>query len=142
MTRDLRFLNSYQDDTSDLSKRVETSKEPIKDIQTIKDPITDDTHLVDGVRYLQYVPTNMDLVPTGVGIIGQGGPHTISGGGISQSIIQRGGGGDNSQQRHHVLMNSKDITLKSNSFAFNPLKAQTLVIAPLMEPFLTSDMDV
>ena len=69
------------------------SMEPIKDVQMTKEPITDDTHLVDGVRYLQYVPTNMDLVPTGVGIIGQGGPHTISGGGISQSIIQGRGGG-------------------------------------------------
>ena len=27
-------------------------------------------------------------------------------------------------------------------FPFNPLKAQTLVIAPLMGPFLTSDRDV
>ena len=30
------FLNSYQTDTSDLSKQVETSEEPIKDTQTIK----------------------------------------------------------------------------------------------------------
>ena len=30
------FLNSYQTDTIDSSKQVETSKEPIKDTQTIK----------------------------------------------------------------------------------------------------------
>ena len=35
------FLNSFQDDTSDSSKQVETSKEPIKDTQTSKEPITD-----------------------------------------------------------------------------------------------------
>ena len=34
------------------------------------------------------------------------------------------------------------MTLKSDSFAFEPLKAQTFVIAPLTEPFLTSDRDV
>ena len=31
------------------------------------------------------------------------------------------------------------MTLNSDSFTFNPLKSQTLVIAPLTEPFLTSD---
>ena len=34
------------------------------------------------------------------------------------------------------------MNLKSNSFPFNPLKSQTLVIAPLTEPFLTSDRGV
>ena len=42
----------------------------------------------------------------------------------------------------HVLKNSSEMTLKSESFHFNPLKSQTLVIAPLTEPFLTSDRDV
>ena len=80
------FLDSFQNDTSDSSKQVETCKKPIKDTQTIKEPIkdtqkikepiTDDTHIVDRVRYLQYGPTNMDPVLNGVGIIGQGGPWT------------------------------------------------------------------
>ena len=34
------------------------------------------------------------------------------------------------------------MTLESDSFTFDPLKAQTLVIATLTEPFLTSDRDV
>ena len=42
----------------------------------------------------------------------------------------------------HVLTNYSEMTLKSDSFSFDPLKAQTLVIAPLAEPFLTSDRDV
>ena len=46
------FFNSFQDDTSDSSKQVETSKEPTKYTQTRKDPITD-THIVDRVSYLQ-----------------------------------------------------------------------------------------
>ena len=66
------YLNSY--DTSDLSKHVETIKEPIKDIQTIKEPIKG-THIVNIVRYLYGGPTNIDPVLTGVGIIGQGGPR-------------------------------------------------------------------
>ena len=35
------FSYSYQTDTSDSNKQVETSKEPIKDTQTIKEPIKD-----------------------------------------------------------------------------------------------------
>ena len=42
----------------------------------------------------------------------------------------------------HVLTNSSKMTLKSYSFAFDPLKAQTLVIAPFKGTFLTSDRDV
>ena len=74
------FLNSFQDDTSDSSKQVETSMEPIKDTQTIKEPIIYDTHIVDRVCCLQDGPTNMNPVITGVGIVGQGGSRTISGG--------------------------------------------------------------
>ena len=116
--------------------------EPIKYTQTIKEPITDDTHIVDRVRYLQDGPTNMDPVVTGVGIIVQGGPRTVSGGSISQSIIQGEKSIIRSNVITHVLTNSSKITLKSNSFAFDPLKVQRLVIVPLTEPFLTSDRDV
>ena len=42
----------------------------------------------------------------------------------------------------HVLTNSSEMTLKSDSFPFDPLKAQTLMITPLTEPFLNSDGDV
>ena len=34
------------------------------------------------------------------------------------------------------------MNLKSNLFGFDPLKAQKLVISPLMETFLASDRDV
>ena len=34
------------------------------------------------------------------------------------------------------------MMLESDSFAFDPLKVQRLVIAPLTEPFLTSDRDI
>ena len=42
----------------------------------------------------------------------------------------------------HVLTGSSEMILKSDSFPFNQLKYQTLVIAPLMKPFLTFDRDV
>ena len=83
-------------------KKPEARKEPIKDTQTIKEPIKDDQtikdpikgpHLVNRVCYLMDGPTNMDPFLTGVGIIGQGGPCTISGVSISKSIVQGGGGG-------------------------------------------------
>ena len=97
-----KYLNLY--DTSDSSKQVETSKEPIKNTQKIKEPIKDDTHIFNRVRYLQDGLTNMNPVLTGVIIIGQGGPQTISRGSISQSIVQGGGGcgGNNLQQHHHA----------------------------------------
>ena len=40
------------------------------------------------------------------------------------------------------MTNSSEMTIKRNYFAFDPLKAQTLMLAPLKEPFLTSDRDV
>ena len=42
----------------------------------------------------------------------------------------------------HVLTNSSEMTLESDSFPFDLLKAQTLIITPFTEPFLTSDRDV
>ena len=123
------YLNSY--DTSDSSKQVETSKE------TIKGP-----HLVNRVRYLMDVPTNMDPVLTGVGIIGQGVPWNISGGGHTQSIYHAGESIICSDVITHVLANSSEVTLKSDSFTFEPLKAKTLMVATSIEPFLTSGGDV
>ena len=84
----------------------------------------------------------MDPVITGVGIIGQGGPRAISRGSISQSIIHGGGNIICSNVITVVLTKSSKMTLKTDSFPFDPFKAQTLVIAPLTEPFLTSDRDV
>ena len=42
----------------------------------------------------------------------------------------------------HVLMDSSEMILKSDLFSFKSLKSKALVIAPLTEPFLTSDRDV
>ena len=84
----------------------------------------------------------MDPVVTGIGIIGQGGSRTISGGSHTQSIVQ---GGENIIRRDvitHVLANSGKLTLESDSFSFDPLKAETLQVASLNEPFLASDGDV
>ena len=70
------------------------------------------------------------------------GSQTISGGSHTQSIVQGGGGGILcSDVITHVLTKSSEITLESESFTFNPLKDQTLMIKPLTEPFLTSDRD-
>ena len=112
------FLNSLQDDTSDSSKQVDTSKEPIKDTQTSKEPITD-THIVNRVSHLQDGPTNVDPVVTGVGSIGQGIPRAIIRGSITQRIIHGGGGIICRNVITHVLTNSSEMPLKSDSFPFD-----------------------
>ena len=85
--------------SSDSDKKPAARKEPIQDTQTIKEPIKG-PHLVNRVRHSMDGSTNMDPVLTGVGIIGQRGSWTISGGSHTQSIVQ-GGEIYNSQRRHH-----------------------------------------
>ena len=84
----------------------------------------------------------MDPIVTGFGIIGQGGSQTISGGSHTQSIVQGGEKIIRSDVITHVLTNSGELTLESDYFLFNPLMAETLMVAPLNEPFLASDGDV
>ena len=84
----------------------------------------------------------MDPIVTVFGIIGQGGSRAISGGSHTQSIVQ---GGENiilSDVITHVLTNSGELTLKCDYFPFKPLKAKTLMVAPLDEPFLASGGNV
>ena len=84
----------------------------------------------------------MDPIVTGFGIIGQGGPRAISGGSHTQSIIHGGENIVRSDVITHVLTNPDKLTLGSDSFPFDPLKTQTLMVAPLYEPFLTSDGNI
>ena len=49
-------------------------------------------HIGKRVRHSIDGPTDMDPVITGIGIIGQGGSWTISGGSGTQSIVQGEGG--------------------------------------------------
>ena len=84
----------------------------------------------------------MDPIVTGFGIIGKGGYRTISGGSHTQSIGQGGENRIRSNVITHVLTNSGELTLESNSFSSNPIKAETLMVAPMNEPFLESDGDV
>ena len=89
-----------------------------------------------------YEPTDMDPVVTGISIIGKGRSRTISGGSHTQSIVQGGESIIHSNVITHVLKNSIKVTLKIDSFTFDPLKAETLMVAPLIEPFLASDGEV
>ena len=84
----------------------------------------------------------MDPIVTGFGIIGQGGSRAISRGIHTQNIIQ---GRENiilSDVITHVLKNYGELTIKSDYFPFNPIKAEMLMVAPLDEPFLASDGNV
>ena len=84
-------------------------------------------------------PTDMDPVVTGFGIIGQGGSRTISGGSHTQRIFQGRESIISSDVITHVLTNSGKMTLESDSFTFDPPKAEMLMVAPLAEPFVASD---
>ena len=84
----------------------------------------------------------MDPFVTGFGIIEQGGSQTISSESHTQSIVQEGENIFCSNVITHVLTNSGELTLESDYFSFNPLKAETLMVAPLNEPFLAIDGDV
>ena len=84
----------------------------------------------------------MDPIVTGFGIIGQGGSWTIIRGSHTQSIVQGGENIIHSDVITHVLTNSSELTLESDSFPFDPLKAETLMVAHLNEPFLASDGDI
>ena len=106
---------------------VEASKEPIKD-----------TH----VHSTSVVTTSVNSVVTGVRIIGRGGPRAISGGSIIQVIILGKTSIIRSNVITHILTDSSDMILKSDLFPLNPIKSKTLVIASLMEPFLSCDRDV
>ena len=98
------FLNSYDDEISDLDKIVEASKEPIKD-----------TH----VHGTSVGTTSDDSVVTGVGIIGRGGPRAISRGSITQIMILGAPSIISSNVIAHVLTDSSEMILKSDSFPCN-----------------------
>ena len=125
-------------DSSDLDENPAARKEPITDNQTLKEPIIG-SHLGKRVRHSEDGHTDMDPTVTGFVIIGQGGPWAISGGSHTQSIIQGGENIVRSDVITHVLTNPDEVTLGTDSFTFDPLKAQTLMVAPLDEPFLTSN---
>ena len=101
------FLNSYDDEISDLSKQFEASKEPIKDTY---------------VNNTSVGTTSVNSVVTRVGIIGRGGrsiTQVISSGGtiiISSNIIT------------DFLTDSSKIIFKTDTFPLDPFKSQTLVI--------------
>ena len=84
----------------------------------------------------------MDPIVTEFDFIGQGGPRAISGKTSTQIIIKGGKNIVCSDVITHVLMNLDEVTLRTDYFPFNPLKAQTLMVASLVERFLTSNGNV
>ena len=106
--------------SSDSDTNPAARKEPIKDNQTLKEPIKG-YHLGKRVCHSEDGPTNMDPIVTGFGIIGQGIYRTISGGSHTQSIVQGGENIIRSDVITHVLTKSGKLTLKYDSFPFNPL---------------------
>ena len=128
-------------DSSDLDENPAARKEPIIDTQNLKDPIKG-SHLGKRVCHSEGGSTNMDPVVTEFGIIEQGVPWDIIRGSHTQSIIQGGGNIVLSDVITHVLTNPDEVKLRPDSFPFDPLKAQTLMVASVVEPFLKSNGNV
>ena len=66
-------------DSSDSDENPAARKDPIIDTQTLKEPIKG-SHLGKRVCHSEGGSTDMDPMVTGLGIIRQGGPRSISGG--------------------------------------------------------------
>ena len=98
--------------SSDSDENPAARKEPIKGSQLGK-----------RVRHSEDGHTDMEPIVTGFGIIGQGGPWTISRGSHTQRIIQVGENIIRSDVITHVLSKPDELTLESDSFPFKPLKA-------------------
>ena len=84
----------------------------------------------------------MDPNVTGFDIIGQGGSRAISRESHTKNIIQGRENMIGSDVTTHVLTNSGELTLKCDSFPFNPLQTETLMVASLDEPFPESNGNV
>ena len=138
--KDATGLNAVTD-SSDSDEKPAARKEQITDTQTLKEPIKG-SHLGKIVRHSEGGSTDMDPVVTGLGIIGQGVPRAIIGGRHTQSIIQGGENIVRSDVITHVLTNPDEVTLRTESFPFDPLKSQTLMVASLVKPFMTSNGNV
>ena len=122
-------------------KEPAARKKPITDTHTLKEPIKG-FHLGKRVCHLESGSTDMDPIVTEFDFIGQGGHWAISGGTHTQSIIQGRENMVGSDIITHVLTNPDQVLLESDYFTFNPLKAQTLMVASLVEYFLTSNGNV
>ena len=128
-------------DSRNSHEKPAARKYPIIDTQTLKEPIKG-YHLGKRVRHSEVGHTDMDPIVTGFGIIGQEGPQAISGGSHTQSIIHGGENIVRSDVITHVLTKPDHVTLGNDSFTFDPLKVQTLMVAPLDEPFMASNVKV
>ena len=84
----------------------------------------------------------MDPVVTELDFIGQGIPRAISGGTHNQSIIQGRENIVHSDVITHMLTNPGQVSLESDSFPFDPLQVNTLMVASLVGSFLASNGNV
>ena len=111
---DWAYHNSdeYEDEISDSSKQVETSKDPITDNHVCNTSVG---------------TTSVNPAVISVGIIGRGG---------HDGMINRGTGIISSNIVTYVLTDSGKMILRTDTFPLNPFKSQTLVIALQNEPTL------
>ena len=84
----------------------------------------------------------MDPVVTELNFIGQGGPWAVSGGTHTKSIIHGWETIVHSNVITHMLTNPDQMSLKSDSFPFEPDQAKTLMVTSLVESLLESNGNV
>ena len=150
-------------DMENLDKKPAARKDPIKDTITLKSPIKGSylgkrlcksesgiTDMIPVVRETLTItenpfnpePLTENPIVTELDLIGQLGPWAVIGGTHTQSISHGGGSMIHEDVISHILMNLNQVSLKSNSFLFNPEQAQTLMITSLIEVLLSSDGDI
>ena len=75
-------------------------------------------------------------------MIGKGGPWAVIGGTHTQNIIEGREDIIHGNVITHMITNPSQVSLKSDSFLFDPEQAQTLMVASLIEALLASNGNI
>ena len=75
-------------------------------------------------------------------MIGQGGSRAVIGGTHTQSIIEGREDIIHGDVITHMITNSSQVSLKSDSFPFDPEQAQTLMVTSFIEALLASNGNI
>ena len=87
-------------------------------------------------------PLTENLIVTELNVIGQGGSRAAIGGTHTQSIIEGRKNIIHGDVITHMITNPRQISLKGDSFPFDPEQAQTLMLTSLIEALLARNRNI
>ena len=144
-------------------KKPAARKDPIKDTQTLKASITGSyigkilcrsesrptdmrpvatEPLAITENPLNTVPLTENPIVTELNVIGQGGSRAVIGGTHTQSIIEGREDIIHGNVITQLIKNHRQVSLKGNSFPFDPEQAQTLILTSLIEALLARNWNI